>query len=74
MKEKTCLACAFSYMETGDEELICGHPDEGIMGTHVSSAAGEGGQCGPLRPRFEQHPLRNSDGSFKNRKSRRRLL
>jgi ribA/ribD-fused uncharacterized protein len=31
----------------------------------LDRAAGEDGHCGPARPKFEQHPLRNSDGTLK---------
>lgn len=48
-----------------DDDLTCGHPDAGVVGKYTRVAAGDGGHCGPARPKFEQHPLRNSDGSLK---------
>lgn len=62
MKDKQkCFACSHSYMEP-DSDLICGHKDAGGFGkvirkdniTHCKDA-----------DKFEQHPLRNKDGSLK---------
>lgn len=75
MSEKNCHACKHSYMGPGDDELVCGHPDAGPMGEYARVAS-EGrvrsgavlpklGHCGPERAKFEQHPLRNPDGSLK---------
>lgn len=67
MKLTKCHACAYSGMEPdGPPELICGHDDAGGFGIFTRLAAGPGGHCGPDRPKFEQHPLRNSDGSLRN--------
>lgn len=70
--KKNCYACKHSYMEPdGDPRLICGHPDAGPMGqwaerivTSVGASSPEG-HCGPERPKFEQHPHRNADGTLK---------
>jgi hypothetical protein len=48
-----------------DDDLTCGHPDARSFGTYVKHAVKEDGHCGPTRPKFEQHPLRNPDGSLK---------
>lgn len=61
--QKNCHACAFSYMEP-DSDLVCGHADAGLMGIYTRHASAKGGHCGPDRPKFEQHPLRNPDGSL----------
>lgn len=63
--EKNCKACTHSFMEP-DDDLTCGHPDAGVMGIYVQHARAEKGHCGPALPKFEQHPLRNSDGSLKS--------
>lgn len=60
----TCLACRYCFMEP-DDDFCCGHPDAGPVGTYVNRAVADGGHCGPSRPKFEQHPLRNSDGTLK---------
>ncbi len=62
-KDKNCFACRYSYMEP-DSDLICGHPDSGVFGKLVLSGPVE--HCGPEYMKFEQHPLRNADGSLKN--------
>lgn len=62
---ENCYACAYSYMEP-DSDLVCGHNDAGMLGTYARHAAAEGGHCGPRRPKFKQHPLRNADGSLKS--------
>jgi hypothetical protein len=59
-----CLACRYSYMEP-DDDLTCGHPDAGPMGQYTSVAAAQDGHCGADHPKFEQHPLRNPDGTLK---------
>lgn len=74
MSEKNCRACAHSYMGPGDDELVCGHADAGIVGTyariasvglkHNGSVDLSLAHCGPERAKFEQHPLRNPDGSL----------
>ena len=61
---KNCLACRYSFMEP-DDDLTCGHPDAGLVGLYVKHAAAPGGHCGPSRPKFDQHPLRNPDGTLK---------
>ncbi len=71
-----CHACARSYMEpSGPPLLICGV--NGGWGTYLNPlvpGANPGGPrgpetpiCGPDRPKFEQHPGRNPDGSLKSR-------
>lgn len=59
---KNCAACKHSFMEP-DDELTCGHPDSGFMGKYVHR--GPVPHCGPDRTKFEQHPLRNPDGTLK---------
>ena len=66
--EKNCAACKYSFMELGNE-LVCGHPDAGMMGKFVRVAIAADGHCGPERPKFEQHPLRKPDGSLRPVKS-----
>jgi len=61
---KNCLACRYSFMEP-DDDLTCGHPDAGPMGQYTSVAAAQDGHCGADHPKFEQHPLRNPDGTLK---------
>lgn len=61
---RNCFACAHSFMEP-DNDLCCGHDDAGIVGTYTRRAAAPGGHCGPERPKFQQHPLRNPDGTLK---------
>lgn len=70
---KNCRACRFSYMEpSGPALLICGV--EGGFGSYLNprlgneSFAGRGPEtpiCGSDRPKFEQHPGRNPDGTLK---------
>lgn len=62
--QKNCHACRYSYMEP-DDDLTCGHADAGTFGLYTRRAAAQGGHCGPSRPKFEQHPLRNVDGTLK---------
>lgn len=59
-KEKTCFACTHSYMEP-DSPLICGHPDAGTFGLAIRKHPLD--HCGWKK--FQQHPLRNADGSLK---------
>jgi hypothetical protein len=49
-----------------DDDLTCGHPDAGTIGKYVRVAVMPDGHCGPKRPKFEQHPLRNPDGTLKS--------
>lgn len=63
---KNCAACAHSFMEP-DDDLTCGHKDAGPVGIYTRHAAGKGGHCGPERPKFEQHPGRNPNGTLKSR-------
>lgn len=65
-KSDNCQACAFCYMEPGDMNFVCGHKDAGIMGLYIHHAVKEGGHCGPNRPKFKQHPLRNPNGTLKS--------
>lgn len=60
-----CYACKHSYMEPDDGRLVCGHKDAGSLGVYADRAVREGEHCGPERPKFGQHPLRNPDGSLK---------
>jgi len=64
MSDKNCRACRHSYMGPGDDEIVCGHPDAGMMGKYIRHASATDGHCGPLRPKFERHPLRHPDGSL----------
>ena len=72
LPEKNCWACAHSYMEPDSPALICGHKDSGDVGKYVTGIAPNGKErgpvahCGPERKKFEQHPLRNADGSLKS--------
>ena len=59
---ENCRACRYSYMEP-DDDLTCGHPDSGAFGLYCHRAPPE--HCGPERTKFEQHPLRNPDGTLK---------
>jgi len=63
MSEKNCQACRHCYLEPDDMNFICGHPDSGTFGKYVNR--GPVPHCGPERTKFEQHPLRNSDGTLK---------
>ena len=62
---KTCKACSYCYLD--DWDFICGHPDAkaGVFGDYTYKAIMDNGHCGPDRPKFEQHPLRNEDGTLK---------
>lgn len=62
---KTCYACARAGMGPDDPELVCAHPDGGFFGVWARKASAAGGHCGPDRPKSEQHPARNPDGSLK---------
>jgi hypothetical protein len=62
--KKNCHACKYSFMEPGDMNLTCGHPDAGPVGKYTRMAAAADGHCGPELPKFEQHPLRGADGSL----------
>lgn len=63
-RDKPCQACRHCFCEPGDE-FTCGHPDAGVVGTYVRRARADGGHCGPLGQKFDQHPLRDSDGRLK---------
>lgn len=63
--EKNCQACAHCFMEPDDMNFTCGHPDAGAFGIYVHRATSADGHCGPERPKFEQHPRRNTDGTIK---------
>ena len=59
-----CWACKHSYMEpSGDARLVCG--ETGDFGVWADIASSSDGHCGPKRPKFEQHPDRNPDGTLK---------
>ncbi len=60
--KKTCSACSNSYMEPDANYLICGHPDAGVVGKYIKSEPLD--HCG--FDKFQQHPLRNADGSLKS--------
>lgn len=62
--EKNCPACAFSFMGPGDDELVCGHKDTGPVGEYARFSVLTDAHCGPDRAKFQQHPLRNPDGSL----------
>ncbi len=73
MSGPNCRACRFSFMGPNDSLLVCGHPDAGPIGRYTQSIRNIGtgaaeieGHCGPARPKFEQHPLRNPDGTLKS--------
>lgn len=59
----TCKACRHCFMEP-DSDFCCGHPDAGSFGILIRHAIAEDGHCGPLRPKFEQHPLRTPEGDL----------
>lgn len=72
--DKPCAACRHSYMEPdGEPLLICGA--EGGFGKYLNPLLPGNGQlrgrgaetpiCGPTRPKFEQHPRRNPNGTLK---------
>jgi hypothetical protein len=65
MDNKTCYACAYSYMEPDSPFLICGHPEEGVFGTYLRKQPLE--DCG--WERFEQHPRRTEKGELKSANS-----
>lgn len=59
-----CHACRYSYMEpSGEAVLICGHRDAGFFGTYLRKQPAD--HC-PSFIKFDQHPLRNPDGSLKS--------
>lgn len=66
MAFKTCYACKYSGMEPDDQRLICGHPDSGEFGKYLQGL----NNPQPLEhcqgKKFEQHPLRNENGSLKS--------
>lgn len=59
---KTCKACSFCGSEPDEPFLICGHPDAGTFGSYLRKEPLD--HC-PDFSKFEQHPLRNEDGSLK---------
>jgi len=63
-EEKTCRACAYSFMEP-DGPFCCGHRDAGPFG--LSLHRGPPQHCGPDRAKFTQHPLRTPAGDIKPR-------
>lgn len=62
---KRCEACSYCFIEPSDMNFTCGHPDAGPVGLYTHHAVKEGGHCGPNLSKFEQHPLRNEDGTIK---------
>lgn len=67
MSAKTCLACAHCGTEPDDPRFICGHKDAGEFGLYLRglTVVQPAKHCGEERSKFEQHPLRNEDGSLK---------
>lgn len=61
-KPRTCMACAHCGMAPDDPFPVCGHPDAGLMGLYIKSEPLS--HC-PDFSKFEQHPGRNPDGTFK---------
>lgn len=61
-----CQACSHCFMEPDDMNFVCGHPDAGSAGIYLRHAVAPDGHCGPDRTKFEQHPLRNPDGTLKS--------
>lgn len=61
--KKNCYACAYSYMEPSETDLVCGKM--GGFGKYVAPNREPIPECGPDRMLFEQHPKRNPDGSLK---------
>lgn len=64
---KDCRACAYCGIEPSDMNLVCGHPNAGLMGTYLhieNNPRRDGNFCGPNAVAFEQHPLRHEDGSL----------
>ncbi len=57
-----CRACRYCFMEP-DDDFSCGHSDAGPLGVYCRFAYGPQGHCGPELKKFEQHPLRNPDGT-----------
>lgn len=62
---KNCKACKYCGMEPDDMNFICFHSDAGGWGQYTKHTIKETGHCGPELKKFEQHPLRNTDGSLK---------
>lgn len=62
-----CQACAYCFLEPSDRNFTCGHRLAGAFGKHIYVATAPDGICGPDRKLFEQHPLRNADGTLKVR-------
>lgn len=61
-----CFACKYSGMEPDDPRLICGHPDSGDFGKYLKGPLANPTPMEHCKgEKFEQHPLRNRDGSFK---------
>jgi hypothetical protein len=60
--KKNCQACKHCFMEPSDMNFTCGHPDSGTFGLYVTR--GPVPHCGDYT-KFEQHPMRNPDGSLK---------
>jgi len=59
--KSNCRACRFSYSEP-DSGIICGHPDAGWAGQTIYREPLS--HC-PDFVKFEQHELRNPDGTLK---------
>ncbi len=64
--KKDCRACAYSYMEPSDPQLVCGHPKAGTFGKYVQHPRKPDGFCTPYAIEFKQHPLRTPEGELKN--------
>lgn len=67
MNRKTCLACAHCGTEPDDPRFICGHKDAGEFGVYLRLLSNPlpAKHCGDDRAKFEQHPMRNENGSLK---------
>lgn len=63
--DKNCYACTHSYMEPDSPYLICGHRQEGPFGKFIYNSEKALDTC--EFKKFEQHPLRNEDGSLKSK-------
>lgn len=63
LRGNKCYACRYSGTEPDDPDLTCGHPktDNGGFGLRTRLAVER--FCGRARYYFEQHPMRNKDGS-----------
>jgi hypothetical protein len=63
MAYTNCCACKNSYMDPDSEYLVCGLKENGLFGTYVKDINVPLDNC--KGEKFEQHPLRNTNGSLK---------